>query len=344
MSIADKIVKDFNPTDPNMLPNRHHLESPFELLHFAVATEDPPNFSIFMANTVGAFYNNFNFFNETIYDRDTLPAAMLHTHEYYEFLYVVDGEIYQNIDCLRHYYPRGGCCVVAPEIPHSEEYNIGTSARLLFLKLNKDYVHSLLTMFHYFASENTEAHRRCAEFFSSGSSYLDFIPQKDLTWQQEQVHSLFSDMANLLMAPGESASLEASLLIYKILMILFDKTLYGNTPISPGTEEEIRLFMDIHSYMENMPGKCTRKDLEEHFHFSGDYLYKVVKNHSGLSIYDYNMRICMKKAADLLRSTDMNINDIAELVGFRNYTQFYNVFRRHYFMTPRQYRLAKGGQ
>ncbi len=345
MNIADplhnKNVKNTNLFAPDLLPNRYRLDSPFELLHLGVRKDDSSTFSIFMANTQGAYYDTYRM-DALPAEKITLSSAGLHTHEYYEFMFIIEGEIYQNIDCLRHYYPSGACCIVSPEIPHSEEYSENTSARLLFLKLRKDYISSLLGISHYFSSENTEAFRKCTDFFSSSTAYLDFIPKKDFKWQEEQIHSLFEKMVSLLVSPEESSSLKISLLIHRILMLLFDTSLYGNTPVPPGTEEEIRLFLEIRRYMESLSGKCTRTDLINHFHYSGGYLYKVVKNHSGLSIYDYNMRICMKKAAHLLKSTDMNINDIAECLGFRNYTQFYTVFQQHYFMTPKQYRHKAG--
>ena len=340
MMLTEKNVQPFDPLAPELLPNRYRLNGPFELLHLGVRNEDSSAISIFLTNTTGAYYATLPL-DEIVLRKDYQASGGLHTHEDYEFMLVVEGEIYQNIDCLRHYYPRGGCCIVSPEIPHSEEYNEDTNARLLFLKLSRDYVDSLLGISHYFAEEDTEAYRRCAGFFSSPAPYLDFIPRKDFIWQETEVHSLFEKMAELLTAPTASASLEVSLLIHKVLMTLFDRSLYGNTPVPPGTEEETRLFLDIRRYMEDLPGKCTRADLEARFHFSGDYLYKVVKNHSGLSIHDYSMRICMKKAADLLRSTDLNVNEIAEMLGFHNYTQFYGVFRRFYFMTPKEYR--RGG-
>lgn len=337
MDLDNKAVQPIDFLSPDLAPNRYHLESPFELLHLAIRNEDHFIPSSFMANTQGVYHSTLGL-DALPVPWESLPKDGLHTHDYYEFMFVIEGEIYQNIDCLRHYYPQGGACLVPPDIPHSEEYDKATSARLLFFKLRKDYVASLLGLAHFFGSEDTAAYRRCADFFASPATYLDFIPLKDFNWQAEQVHSLFEKMANILISPSESASLEISLLIYKVLLILFDTTLYGNTPVPPGTEEEIRLFLDIRRYMESLPGKCSRADLEKRFHFSGDYLYKLVKTHSGLSIHDYSMRICMKKAADLLRTTDKNVNDIAEDLGFRNYTQFYTVFRDHYHVTPREYR------
>jgi len=337
MTFNEKEAKVLNLLSTELLPNRYHLEFPFELIHLRLLDEDPSTLSIFLANTGGSYYTNM-FLNDLPFPNSALSGGELHTHDYYEFMFVIDGGIYQNIDCLRHYYPCGGGCIVGPEIPHSEEYNESASMRLLFFKLRKDYVTSLLRLSCFFDTENTETCRRCDDFFSSDEGYLDFIPQKDHAWQVEQVHSLFEKITNLLISPGETASLEISLLIYKILILLFDRSLYDNTPVPPGTEDERHLFLDIRRYMENRPSKCTRADLTDYFHFSGDYLYKVVKNHSGLTIHDLSIRICMKKAANLLRSTDMNINEIADHLGFHNYTQFYAVFRKYYSVTPRQYR------
>ena len=47
----------------------------------------------------------------------------------------------------------------------------------------------------------------------------------------------------------------------------------------------------------------------------------------------------MKKAAQLLTASDLRINEIAEQVGFHNFTQFYRAFRDVYGMTPRRYRV-----
>lgn len=82
----------------------------------------------------------------------------------------------------------------------------------------------------------------------------------------------------------------------------------------------------------------TRSDLEAHFNYSGDNLYKIIRNYTGLSIHDYGAYLCMKRAAELLLSSDRNINEIAEAVGFHNFTQFYKEFKKHYNMTPKEYR------
>ena len=93
--------------------------------------------------------------------------------------------------------------------------------------------------------------------------------------------------------------------------------------------------------MERQSCPVGRAELEKQFHYSGDYLYKVVKNHTGMSLYDYSARLCMKKAAALLDTTAMTVSEIAEAVGYRNFTQFYKVFEANFHMTPRAYRRRR---
>ena len=46
----------------------------------------------------------------------------------------------------------------------------------------------------------------------------------------------------------------------------------------------------------------------------------------------------IKKAASLLLQTDDTVEKIAEAVGFKNPSQFYRQFQKHFHMTPQEYR------
>ena len=90
--------------------------------------------------------------------------------------------------------------------------------------------------------------------------------------------------------------------------------------------------------MKKTGRKVSRRQLEANFNYSGDYLYKIIRKYTGLGIHEYSSSLCMTRAAQLLLSSKMNINEIAELPGFCNYTQFYKAFEEYYHMTPKTYR------
>lgn len=66
-------------------------------------------------------------------------------------------------------------------------------------------------------------------------------------------------------------------------------------------------------------------------------LSKWFKQASGVNFIDYLTELRIKKAQELLRSTDMLINDIAQEVGYQQ-RYFNRIFKKHVGVTPSEYR------
>ena len=98
------------------------------------------------------------------------------------------------------------------------------------------------------------------------------------------------------------------------------------------------LFSRVQHLIEDTNGKIRRKDLETHFHYSANYITKIVKKYTGLSFYNYCLTYLLKKATVLLISTDKPILSIMEDLGFSNHTYFYKIFKAQYGVTPKAYR------
>jgi hypothetical protein len=111
MMLTEKNVQPFDPLAPELLPNRYRLNGPFELLHLGVRNEDSSAISMFLANTTVAYYATLPL-DEIVLRKDYQASGGLPTHEDYEFMLVVEGEIYQNIDCLRQQKPLTAIMVV----------------------------------------------------------------------------------------------------------------------------------------------------------------------------------------------------------------------------------------
>ncbi|MCC2253676.1 helix-turn-helix domain-containing protein [Ruminococcus sp. CLA-AA-H200] len=318
------------------------MTGPVEILQLRNSADHTDNaFIIYENNISGTSYASFSSAEEikVLSTFNANSMSPLHSHEYYEFLFVIDGEIYQNIEHDRHYYPAGGCCLVSPYVLHTEEYD--TDCRVLFFKISREFMQRLVSFPRYFSAENSPACSRLREYLGSERHYIDFIPANGYEWIQNHIHDLFEKMIMELSAPSDSASLKLAFFSSHLMMELFDDTKFSNTPAASGTAKEQELFYSIRDYMLSSDRKVTRSDLEAHFNYSGDNLYKIVRQYTGLSIHDYGSYICIKKAAELLMSSDRNINEIAGSVGFHNSTQFYKEFKKYCQMTPRQYRLRK---
>jgi len=67
-------------------------------------------------------------------------------------------------------------------------------------------------------------------------------------------------------------------------------------------------------------------------------LSKMYKKQTGISLKDYISEYRIEQAKILLRKSELLVSDVAEEVGFDNFTYFSTLFKKYTGMTPNQYR------
>lgn len=70
-------------------------------------------------------------------------------------------------------------------------------------------------------------------------------------------------------------------------------------------------------------------------------LYRKINYITGMSIKEFIMDVRLKRAAQLLRESGYTISEISVMTGFVNPKYFSICFRRHYDMTPSEFRKGK---
>ena len=78
--------------------------------------------------------------------------------------------------------------------------------------------------------------------------------------------------------------------------------------------------------------------MAEHFSISRQYLRKLFMDYTGMGISDYIMQLKLEKAMQLLRETDMTLQDIVVEIGNTDVSGFIRLFKQKTGMTPGQYR------
>ncbi|MDQ6418036.1 response regulator [Paenibacillus sp. LHD-117] len=87
----------------------------------------------------------------------------------------------------------------------------------------------------------------------------------------------------------------------------------------------------------------TRELIANHVFLNPDYLARIFKRETGLSIMDYLTEERMGLAKKLLAQTDLPISSIAEKVGIPNFSYFSKQFKKYMNMSPLEYRHQKLG-
>lgn len=73
------------------------------------------------------------------------------------------------------------------------------------------------------------------------------------------------------------------------------------------------------------------------FYLSSDYLTKIFKKETGVSISDFILEERMFLARELIQAGQMSISRVSYECGYDNYSYFTKLFKKKYGVTPREY-------
>lgn len=105
---------------------------------------------------------------------------------------------------------------------------------------------------------------------------------------------------------------------------------------NPSNREPIREAIDYIN--NNLKNELSQKEVADHVHLNPSYLSVLFKEHVKLTFSEYVTRRRIQRAKELLISTNLPINDIAEESGYKTAKYFIKIFRELEGMTPSAYR------
>lgn len=125
-------------------------------------------------------------------------------------------------------------------------------------------------------------------------------------------------------------------------------------------QENVRLLLDIcrqaagkaiHSgeIREAILESCCHPEfsiyeLADRFHVSTAYISSLAKKELGCNFSDYLWSLRMEKAKELLKTTNLSVEEISEAVGYLNPSSLRRKFKQETGLTPSQFRRSAGVQ
>lgn len=89
---------------------------------------------------------------------------------------------------------------------------------------------------------------------------------------------------------------------------------------------------------EHLADSISREDIANHVFLNPDYLTRVFKKETGMSVYDYLLQQRLNAAAELLIHTNMSVSAIASRIGYANFSYFSRAFKKQMHASPAEYR------
>ncbi len=255
-------------------------------------------------------------------DFESVP---LHWHEDVEFIYIKKGKGLLVIDGKEQAVSAGDIALIIPGLVHgiyqyrdeSMEYENIIFDGKMFSSATDDFYDQFLLPFFDNTVFVPRIFRQGVTGYESIRRYLD--ANDNISRHREGAWGL-AIKGNLY-------------------LLLFDLVTLYEMPASADSIRRIDRLKPVIKYVENNYGShIAIADMADLAGFSESHFMRFFKESFGVSFVTYLNDYRLSMAARLLLSTEDNVLNIAQLVGYENLSHFNRSFKRKYGKTPREYR------
>ena len=153
----------------------------------------------------------------------------------------------------------------------------------------------------------------------------------------ETINGYFNNILSAYSQHKVSWQLAARANWLKIMERLVDQLTDGHKTANPSDPNT--LVKDICLYIgNNYHNKLTRQTLANYYGYNPDYMGKLFKSEMNKSISAYINELRIEKAKNLLIQTDLSVQNISELVGFKDVFYFSKKMKTVTGLSPSQWR------
>ena len=248
-----------------------------------------------------------------------------HRHEFVELVYISGGEGVHGIDGVE-YAVRRGCLLL---INYRQKHYFRTNSEMEYcdILLDPEWISEkliepenafeLLTLSGFAEFAQVDTGQPLLTFRGDARSRLERL-----------IDDMLSEQKNR--EPGFETALKSQT---NLLLCLVFRQMVG-APQLPGA-----LGPDFLRYLrEHCAEKLSLEELSKSCFYNPSYLSRRFKEYFGLTITDFLSRSRLEKAEELLVSTNLSTDEIAQSCGFSSKNAFYRQFKELRGMTPGDFR------
>ncbi len=262
------------------------------------------------------------FFINTHGRLNDMPA---HGHEYYEAMYVLDGQFTHRID--------------------DEVIDLPAGSLLL---MHRDVVHKVMpcTMDDIAVAITMGDHLLLPRFMSTisrlpaiGSIFTEkpARPWIRIVFGTDSLcHSYGRQLLCSYFDPDSHSDISTELLLLLFLTeadrVVHPEAIHSDQGISSDIARIAR-------YIQAHYADVTAAEVAGEFGYTENYITRALKRHYGVGFIRYRNRQCLMAATGLLINSRKSVAEIAAEVGIPSVSHFYKLFVEEYRMTPTEYRV-----
>lgn len=261
--------------------------------------------------------------------------GVLHKHKYIEVVYIVSGNATHLIAGKTYKVKRGDLFIVNMDTPHV--FYEDKSSREPFV------AYDLMFTPEFFDSDirGDNAIETLHKSFMFRSLFVgreDFPPFYSVS---ASAHIMFGELFNKIYLEHRRCE-KGYLEIIRAYLLQLIITIFRLDDESVKNSDNLRsrqIVDFVTDYIKNnYKSRLSLATLAKLVYLSPDYLGRIYKNETNLTVGDMIQRVRIEAACDLLLKTSLNVADIATECGFDDVKFFYSVFKKRINNLPSQYR------
>lgn len=257
--------------------------------------------------------------------------SMKHFHDTYELYFLLEGERYYFIEKETYFVKAGDVVLINREQVHkTSQAGSGKHDRIL-LQLSGKILDPWLKSAGVYTLERLFG------------AYYGVLKVSEIEWGE--MKSLLLGIRDEIQQREERYDTMVRLKLSQILLLIArigKKNVLKQMPAPVQTAKhkkvhEVALYLTTHCETGE-----SLEELAKRFFISKSYLSRIFREVTGFSVNEYRNLARVRKAKELLASSNYSITEISEVLGFESITYFERIFKKHGDETPSAYRKKAG--
>ncbi len=256
-----------------------------------------------------------------------LVSPNLKWHEEFEIKYITGGNGILQIgeDCIQ--VQAGDVVLINPLESHANLY------------CSRDFQYDLMNVNILFLAEQFSRPQRDALLFRyiNGAGKLP-----NLIRQNDRIKQIIAFMFSQACQMRSNTQPELIHLVLFMLHVLLEEEMQedAHIPFKDMISRREKIRPALEYIDQNFTQQCSVELLAEKCGFVEGYFSKLFKETMGISVKSYIDKQRKYTAEAMLMDKKTNISQVSAALGFSNDSYFYKWFKKHYGVTPQQYRIA----
>lgn len=259
------------------------------------------------------------------YEDRTLSKVDLHSHNYYEFYFFLEGDVDMQIGETLYPVRYGDIMLIPPHISHRPIIkNQDTPYRRFVFWISQEYCNHLL--------QSSPDYAYIMQYVEIEKRYIFHTDQIAFNTIQSKVLRLLEEMRSQKFGRDALIAVCINDLVLSINRLAFEQ----NTP--KRKNPEYMLYQQVETYIEeHIEEDLSLETLAKNFYVSKYHIAHVFKDNIGLSIHQYITKKRLILCQEAI-SGGMSITDAYHRFGFGDYSSFFRAFKKEYGISPKDYR------